>query len=124
LYTNRLKVEFADAPYAICPAAIREDTADRLSRLAAAVFQVTGCTDIARVDFRLDEEADEEPTILEVNPLPGLNPRYSDLCLEAYADGMTYQDLITSIVAGASDRYKLGTAADRRTGYLSSASLA
>jgi len=47
---------------------------DRLYRLAAAVFRVTGCKDVARVDFRLDTTRNNQPYILEVNPLPGLNP--------------------------------------------------
>jgi hypothetical protein len=31
---------------------------------------------------------------LEVNILPGLNPKISDLCIIANAEGMSYQDLI------------------------------
>ena len=107
LYTNRMKVELAEDHYAVCPANLSTEAADRLARLAAAVFRVIGCTDVGRVDFRLDEHNREEPLILEVNPLPGLNPKYSDLCIEAYASGMSYEDLIDSILSAAVARYNL-----------------
>jgi D-alanine-D-alanine ligase len=53
-----------------CPAEIDQGLADRLSQLAVAAFEVTGCRDVARVDFRLD--GDGRPMILEVNPNPDL----------------------------------------------------
>jgi D-alanine-D-alanine ligase len=69
------------------------------------VFRVTACKDVARVDFRLDEDNGNKPYILEVNPLPGLNPGYSDLCLEAQAFGWSYEKLINTIVDVAVQRY-------------------
>jgi len=41
---------------------------------------------------------------LEVNPLPGLNPGYSDLCIQARASGWTYERLINTIVELAAER--------------------
>lgn len=81
---------------------------EELRWLTAAVFRVTGCLDVSRVDFRLDVNDNNKPYILEVNPLPGLNPGYSDLCLEAAADGWTYEQLINAILNEAIDRYALG----------------
>jgi D-alanine-D-alanine ligase len=78
---------------------------DELCRLTAAVFRVTGSRDVARVDFRIDE--DNNPYILEVNPLPGLNPKYSDLCIEAFAAGWSYEKLINTIVELAAARYHI-----------------
>ena len=40
----------------------------RLGNLAVRAFQLFGCHDFARVDFRLD--AADEPVFLEINPLP------------------------------------------------------
>jgi D-alanine-D-alanine ligase len=97
VYTNRIKVELAHDFHYMCPAEIDNQMRDRLWRLAAAVFRVTGCQDMARVDFRIDEE-DGSPYILEINPLPGLNREYSDLCIEAYAHGWSYEELINRIV--------------------------
>ncbi len=107
IYTSRIKVEMAHDFHCLCPAPLREDQVERLTWLTAAVFRVTGCLDVARVDFRLDANDGDKPYILEVNPLPGLNPGYSDLCLEAAADGWTYEQLINEIVNLAAERYGL-----------------
>jgi D-alanine-D-alanine ligase len=98
LYTNRMKVELADDFHYHCPAQLAPDLLHELQRLTAAVFQVMGCKDVARVDFRLDEDQDFKPYILEVNPLPGLNPGYSDLCIQSLAANWTYERLIGTIV--------------------------
>ncbi len=98
VYTSRMKVELADEYYYICPAPLDPALEYDLQLLAAAVFRVTGCKDVARVDFRLDEDNDNKPYILEVNPLPGLNPGYSDLCIQANAAEWTYEALVNAIL--------------------------
>ena len=98
VYTNRIKVELAETFYYLCPAPLDPPLLHELNLLAAAVFRVIGCKDVARVDFRLDAANDNKPYILEVNPLPGLNPGYSDLCIEAQAAGWSYDRLINTIV--------------------------
>ena len=107
IYTSRIKVEMAHEFHYLCPAPLTDDQIDELNWLAAAVFRVTGCLDVARVDFRLDANDGDRPYILEVNPLPGLNPGYSDLCIEAAADGWAYDDLINEILNLAIERYDL-----------------
>src|SRR5574341_264243 len=107
LYTNRMKVELADEFHYHCPSRLPENKVVELQMLAAAVFLVTGCKDVARVDFRLDEDQNDKPYILEVNPLPGLNPGYSDLCIEANAVGWPYERLINTIVDLACARQKI-----------------
>jgi D-alanine-D-alanine ligase len=104
LYTNRIKTELADTFYYLCPAPLTDELQRELFGLTAAVFRTLGCKDVARVDFRLDEENDNKPYILEINPLPGLNPKYSDLCIEAVAGGWTYEQLINTIVELAAER--------------------
>ncbi|HSQ64215.1 MAG TPA: hypothetical protein VLM85_13405, partial [Polyangiaceae bacterium] len=42
----------------------------------------------------------------EVNPLPGLTPDYSDLCLIANGAGMDYRTLIGEILSGAIKRWR------------------
>jgi D-alanine-D-alanine ligase len=63
--------------------------------------------DVARVDFRLDSSDDNKPYILEINPLPGLNPEYSDLAIEASADGWSYEELVNRILDEAAERQGL-----------------
>lgn len=100
VYTNKIKVELAHDFYYTCPANTTPELEDTLRRLTAAVFRVTGSHDVARVDYRLDA-TDGTPYILEINPLPGLNPEYSDLCIEARAAGWSYEQLINTIVDNA-----------------------
>jgi D-alanine-D-alanine ligase len=107
IYTSRIKVEMAHDFHYLCPAPLRADQIEEVEWLAAATFRVTGCLDVARVDFRLDAHDGDKPYILEVNPLPGLNPGYSDLCIEADADGWQYEALINEILSLAAERYGL-----------------
>ena len=44
---------------------------------------------------------------MEINPLPGLTPGYSDLCLQATAEGISYEDLILEILYLAAGRWGL-----------------
>ena len=105
IYTNRVKVELVHNFYWTCPARLTLEMDEQLKMLTAAVFRVMGCYDVARVDFRIDDEG--RPFILEINPLPGLNPEYSDLCIEAKAMGWTYEQLINGIVDCAAARHRL-----------------
>jgi D-alanine-D-alanine ligase len=107
VYTNRMKTEWAHDFHCLCPAPLADGLAARLNWLMAAVFRVTGCFDVARVDFRLDADDNDRPYILEINPLPGLYPGLSDLVLEADAAGIRYQDLINEILNVACVRYGL-----------------
>jgi D-alanine-D-alanine ligase len=90
IYTSRIKVELAHEFHYLCPAPLTEAQIEELNWYTAATFRVTDCLDVARVDFRLDASDNDQPYILEINPLPGLNPGYSDHCLEAEAYGWTY----------------------------------
>jgi D-alanine-D-alanine ligase len=108
LYTSRMKTELGPEDYKyFCPAPLTTDQEQRLKLLAGAVFRVIGCKDVSRVDFRLDATQDNKPYILEINPLPGLSPGFSDICLQAEAAGMTYPDLINAILMNAAKRYGL-----------------
>lgn len=107
LYTNRLKTELSDECTYLVPAPLDPALARELDVLAAAVFRVIGCKDVARVDFRLDRHNDNKPYILEINPLPGLTPNFSDLCYQAEALGWTYEQLINAIADAAIARLGL-----------------
>jgi D-alanine-D-alanine ligase len=55
----------------VCPAQIDEDLRQKLQELAVAAFQIMGCRDYARVDFRMSREG--KVYILEVNPNPDIS---------------------------------------------------
>jgi D-alanine-D-alanine ligase len=73
-----------------------------VERVALASWRCLGCRDAGRVDVRLD--AAGWPQMLEVNPLAGLAPGYSDLPNMAEMAGMSYAGLIGEIVRCASAR--------------------
>lgn len=111
LYTNRIKVDLAHEFHYLYPAPLSEDQIETLNWLAATTFRVMGCFDVARIDFRLDANDHNKPYILEINPLPGLNPGYSDLCIEATAYGWSYDKLINQILEEAIERNQLNVPA-------------
>jgi len=113
LYTSRIKVELAEDFHYLCPAPLTESQVEDLNWLAAATFRVMGCRDVARVDFRLDANDGDKPYILEINPLPGLNPGYSDLCVEATAYGWRYDQLINHILDEAIERQQVKPSANQ-----------
>lgn len=110
VYTSRIKTDLVHSFHYICPAQLPQELVEELNWLAAATFRVTGSFDVGRVDFRLDSHNHNKPYILEINPLPGLNPGYSDLPLEALADGWTFEQLVNRILEEALHRYGLGEA--------------
>ena len=93
------------------PAQIDEALEQKLVEAALAAFAALGCRDVARIDLRLD--ASGEPNFIECNPLPGLNPGFSDLCVIAESAGMGHAALVGAILAPAVRRMKNELAAGR-----------
>jgi D-alanine-D-alanine ligase len=93
------------APGYLCPADLPEKDVDRLQRLALRAHRAIGAKDVSRVDFRLD--AHDNPYLLEINTLPGLNPAVSDLCIMSRAEELPYNELILEILDLAAARFGL-----------------
>ncbi len=108
IYTNTMKHndDLNDYHYH-CPALLTPKQTKEVQNLAKRVFDVLGCLDFSRVDIRLDEEDGYKPYVLEINPLAGLTPGFSDLCLEAKGAGWDYDRLIGEILTAAMTRYNL-----------------
>jgi len=66
--------------------------ADAACEVALASWQALRCRDGGRVDVRCD--AHGKPHFVEVNPLAGITPDWSDLCLIANRHNVSYQQLI------------------------------
>ena len=64
--------------------------------VALAAWRVLRCRDGGRADIRLDRGGN--PCFIEVNPLAGIRPGYSDLCFIADFAGLTYRQLIGKFV--------------------------
>lgn len=110
VYSYQFKQEWDDDQLYLCPAPVEPTLADALREAALAAFRVTRCRDVARVDLRLD--AAGVPHVLEINPIPGLVPDFSDLPRMAKAAGWSYAALVNRIVAEAAARAGLGTVAE------------
>ncbi|MFO0726112.1 MAG: D-alanine--D-alanine ligase [Myxococcota bacterium] len=82
------------------PAALME----AVEAVALGAHRVLGCRDVSRVDVRLG--GDGIPRFIEVNPLPGLNPVSSDLCILARGQGLEFSALVAGIVDSAQARMK------------------
>lgn len=87
-----------------CPARLDRETEERVKEAALRTHRAVGCLDISRTDIRLS--SDNIPYVLEINPLPGLDPKESNFPIMAYAAGMKYEDLIEAILISASERNK------------------
>jgi D-alanine-D-alanine ligase len=81
------KVDIVGAPRAEAKAA---------GEVALAAWRALRCRDGGRVDIRCDGNG--KPHFIEVNPLAGLRPEYSDMCFIATREGVTYQQLIGKIM--------------------------
>ena len=70
---------------------------------ACRVFEAIGCSDMARVDFRVDEH--QTLYFLEINPLPSFDPEGSVGLLAEYLQ-VPYAALIGRILEAAAERIK------------------
>ncbi|MBK8821066.1 MAG: hypothetical protein IPN58_00270 [Anaerolineales bacterium] len=91
------------SPGYFCPADIEPDLEKKLKNFALRAHQLLYTLDVSRTDIRLDE--DGNPRVMEINTLPGLTPDYSDLCLQAKAEGIRYEDLVLDILYLGASRW-------------------
>ncbi len=101
-YRERIRYEKDD----VLPPSLRSE----LRRYALAAFETLELRDMARIDFRLD--VDGLPRIIDVNPLPGLSPEYSDLPILYRLNGGDYRTLIRSILESSLARNGLSLSPD------------
>lgn len=106
VYSFDHKLEPTDEVRYVSPAKIAPELDAELRKIALESFGALGCRDVARVDLRLDREG--RPAFIECNPLPGLTPGWSDLCLIAEPAGIDYQALVGRILAPAIARRRGG----------------
>ena len=85
-----------------CPAQLGQGVLQDIADSSLRAFEALGCRDFARMDFRISP--DGTPYFLEVNPLPGLNPKSGDLPIMARKVGWNYEALISAIIGAALQR--------------------
>jgi D-alanine-D-alanine ligase len=87
-----------------CPAQLDAGILERITDSSLTAFKVLGCRDLARIDFRVGPNG--IPYFLEMNPLPGLNPRSGDLPIMAGKMGWTHETLVSAVLDAAFHRYQ------------------
>lgn len=76
--------------------------AQRTAETALAAWRALGCRDAGRIDMRCDAQG--VPNFIEVNPLAGIRPDWSELTILAAQAGLGYDQLIGAILAEAGSR--------------------
>jgi D-alanine-D-alanine ligase len=104
VYTYQHKLNSNDEVRYDRPAQVEPRLKETIERISRKVFTALGCRDLARIDLRIDARG--QVNFIECNPLPGLTPGWSDLCLIAESAGIGYRELIGEIMAPAIRRYK------------------
>ena len=104
VYTVEVKRDWKNLVDYECPAHLKEATSKKIAAYSLKTFEMLGCRDFSRIDFRVS--ADGIPYMLEINPLPGLGD-YSDLIIMAVKLGWKHEELIASVFNAALERYPL-----------------
>lgn len=107
IQTYRFKTEYSSKANYYLPARLPEETLQKITDAVKRAFIALRNRDVARFDLRVDKFLN--PYILEVNPLPGLDPEHSDLPRIYKLMGKSYEDLINDILQVAIERQRLET---------------
>ncbi len=85
----------------VCPAEIPQEIADACKKFALEAHRILGCKGPSRTDFRWDDEQGIDGLfVLETNTQPGMTP-LSLVPEQAKHVGMSYEDLVETIIADA-----------------------
>jgi D-alanine-D-alanine ligase len=84
----------------VCPAALDAAVAERVREIARRAWEILDCRGFARVDMIL---AADGPTVLEVNPIPGLTDT-SLFPQAADAAGIGFDEVVARVLASAVGR--------------------
>jgi len=91
-----------------CPAKISRRLQRRIEKIALDTYRVLDCEDFCRMDIRLNKFG--VPNVLEINALPGLNPNpdfHSRFPYACEVAGLTYNEIILTILNAALKRYRI-----------------
>ena len=87
----------------ITPARLKPETAERVSLVTSAIYDILGCSGIIRVDYIIthgtdkDGKESEKINMLEINTTPGMTAT-SFIPQQVRAAGMDMKDVLTDII--------------------------
>jgi D-alanine-D-alanine ligase len=102
VYSLEVKRDYLNLVDYECPPQLANEIKERIALTSLKVFEILGCRDFARLDFRISPEG--VPYFLEINPLPGLSAQ-SDLVIMADKSGWTHRELVNAVLETALKRY-------------------
>lgn len=86
----------------VTPAECSQDTADKVRKAAAGIYQVFNCSGVVRMDF-IFNEADKLPYLLEINTVPGQSAA-SIVPQQVAAMGVSLMDFYTMLIEEALEK--------------------
>ncbi len=106
-YSNEQKEDLESEVYRVCPAHLPPAKTEEFQALALKAKHVLELEDVCRMDLRMDAQGN--PFILEVNPIPLMHPdpEQASLVYAARAAGYSYEDIIRKIIESAVKRWNL-----------------
>lgn len=102
VYSYNVKQNYKEYIDYKCPASLTEEQEKEMIDMSAKIYDILGCRDFSRIDYRMSE--DGKIYFIEINPLPGLAPGYSDYPMLAEKSGIEYTVLVNSILQAALSR--------------------
>lgn len=111
IYSYSVKQNYKKLIKYECPAAISKEIEAEMVNTAKKIYEILDCKDFSRIDFRLSKEG--KIYFIEINPLPGLAPGYSDFPMIAEFNGIDYVSFVCKILDSALKRYGLNLIQDK-----------
>ncbi len=115
IYSYTVKQNYKELIRYECPASLSREKEREIVETARKIYEILGCRDFARMDFRLSPEG--ILYFIEINPLPGLAPGYSDFPMIAAFNGVDYVALVRAIFQSALKRHGLPCFCEQVPGY-------
>lgn len=113
VYSYTVKQNYKKYVEYCCPANLTFEQENEMIKMSEKIYEILGCKDFSRIDYRMS--ADGKIYFIEINPLPGLAPGYSDYPMLAEFQGVSYKELVNGILNAAVKRINSG----KRGGFLS-----
>ena len=103
IYSFEVKKNYREYIEYSCPSSLDPEMENKVKSIAEKIYRVLECRDFSRIDFRISEEG--EIYFIEINPLPGLAPGYSDYPMITGFIGIDYRSTVKNILNSALKRY-------------------
>ncbi|NLC26837.1 MAG: hypothetical protein GX777_09505 [Fastidiosipila sp.] len=107
--TQTVEVKAENGVRRICPAKISPKLNDEIAATALQAYKALQCSELARVDIKLDENG--KANVIEINTMPALEPGYAHYPLMAEQGGYSLSDLVETLVTEALEDWQLKKAA-------------